>query len=409
MQDNDRGNYTVPAITLYPYQWNWDSAFAALGFSTFDIKRAWVELNTLFLAQWANGMVPHIIFHQSASTYFPGPDIWFTNKIPQTSGISQPPVAASFARIIFEKDKEYGFGQLKKLFPKFMASHRWFFEHRNENGMIVVNHPWESGRDNAPEWDEAMGNIDISNVGEYVRNDLIYIDPHMRPQQQDYDRFMAIVYFARNCGWNEKEMADNGPFRVADPGVTFILLRANRDLLAIAKELGEDSSEIEEWIKSIEGGAKQLWNAKINAYDAINIRTGNFANSISAASFLCWYGGIENEKMLETFDRVTNAVKFSVPSHDPNSAKFEPLRYWRGPIWGVVNMMIGMGLSQMGHNKQAKKVHSDTVTLISKSGFTEYFDPIEGNPAGGKNFTWTAAIWLAWASPFATEFKELSY
>jgi len=32
---NDRGGYTVPTARLYPYQWNWDSAFVALGFATF--------------------------------------------------------------------------------------------------------------------------------------------------------------------------------------------------------------------------------------------------------------------------------------------------------------------------------------------------------------------------------------
>ena len=38
---NDRGGYTVPRPNLYPYQWNWDSAFAGWGFSTFDTERAW--------------------------------------------------------------------------------------------------------------------------------------------------------------------------------------------------------------------------------------------------------------------------------------------------------------------------------------------------------------------------------
>ena len=31
---NDRGGYTVPTSKLYPHQWNWDSAFTALGIST---------------------------------------------------------------------------------------------------------------------------------------------------------------------------------------------------------------------------------------------------------------------------------------------------------------------------------------------------------------------------------------
>ena len=31
---NDRGGFTIPTKGLYPYQWNWDSAFVALGIAT---------------------------------------------------------------------------------------------------------------------------------------------------------------------------------------------------------------------------------------------------------------------------------------------------------------------------------------------------------------------------------------
>lgn len=401
MRGNDKGTYTVPTEGLYPYQWNWDSAFAAYGFSTFDLPRAWVELETLMSGQWENGMVPHIIFHEEAAGYFPGPDVWGTTHTPPTSGISQPPVGATFTRAVFEKDPAMGLTRLKGVFPKLLASHRWFFEHRNEDGMIVINHPWESGRDNAPEWDEAMRHVDVSGVGEYERNDLGHVDPHMRPQKADYDQFMAIVYAGRDCSWDEETMTKHGPFRVADPGMTFILLRANRDLLALAKVLGENTDEIEGWIAAIEKGVARLWNPEIGAYDALNIRTGHFANSVSSASFLCWYGGVDDPRMLEAFTRVEKAVRFSVPSHDPESGRFEPFRYWRGPVWGIVNTLIAMGLNDFGHSEQAEKLRADTATLIEKSGFAEYFNPQDGSPAGGMDFTWTAAIWLAWASPNA--------
>ena len=103
---NDRGGYTVPTAGLYPYQWNWDSAFAAWGYSTFDVDRAWLELETLFSGQWDDGMVPHIIFHRRESGYFPGPEVWATGRTPPTSGISQPPVAAILVRRVFEADPE---------------------------------------------------------------------------------------------------------------------------------------------------------------------------------------------------------------------------------------------------------------------------------------------------------------
>ncbi|MEM1233390.1 MAG: hypothetical protein AAGH70_04620, partial [Pseudomonadota bacterium] len=100
LRGNDRGGYTVPTAGLYPYQWNWDSAFAAWGFSTFDVDRAWTELETLFSGQWDTGMVPHILFHKDDPGYFPGPDVWATGTEPASSGITQPPVAATMARMV---------------------------------------------------------------------------------------------------------------------------------------------------------------------------------------------------------------------------------------------------------------------------------------------------------------------
>ena len=37
---NDRGGYTVPNGRVYPFQWNWDSAFVSLGFAAMDLDRA---------------------------------------------------------------------------------------------------------------------------------------------------------------------------------------------------------------------------------------------------------------------------------------------------------------------------------------------------------------------------------
>lgn len=42
LRENDRGHYTVPTMGLYPFQWNWDSCFTALGQSHFDLDRAWL-------------------------------------------------------------------------------------------------------------------------------------------------------------------------------------------------------------------------------------------------------------------------------------------------------------------------------------------------------------------------------
>src|SRR3954468_5775238 len=95
LRANDRGAFTVPNGSLYPFQWLWDASFIALGWSTIDRSRAWDELDSVVLGQWPDGMMPHVLYHHPSALYFPDPDIWDVGRTPPTSGITQPPVMAS--------------------------------------------------------------------------------------------------------------------------------------------------------------------------------------------------------------------------------------------------------------------------------------------------------------------------
>ncbi|NRB01173.1 MAG: hypothetical protein HRU32_15415 [Rhodobacteraceae bacterium] len=404
LRGNDRGGYTLPTEGLYPYQWNWDSAFAAIGFAQFDVDRAWTEIETLMSGQWPNGMVPHILFHVPDPGYFPGPDVWGTDGIGPiaSSGISQPPVAATAARAIIEKAPDQGRDRLAALFPKLKAWHSWFMTWRNAGGAIFITHPWEGGRDNAPDWDAAMAAIDPVGVGEYTRRDTSHVDPSMRPTKDDYDRYIWLVQRGRRLGWDEAEMAKDMPFKVADPLTTFVLLRANRDLAAIADLLGEDRAEIDRWTAEIETGVEALRNAQ-GVFDSINLRSGLHTGCVTSSSFLCWYAGVDSDAMRAELAQTFESCPYPIPSQKVESEHFDAKRYWRGPTWGIVNAMIARGLSEMGLTDEASRLTRQTRTLMVENGFAEYYNPLTGAPAGGGTFTWTAAVWLAWASPTAGE------
>ena len=65
---------TRASSLLYPHMWSWDAAFIAIGLASQSVPRAVMELDTLFSAQWANGMIPHIVFADGVEGYFrPGP------------------------------------------------------------------------------------------------------------------------------------------------------------------------------------------------------------------------------------------------------------------------------------------------------------------------------------------------
>lgn len=405
LRANDRGGYTVPNGRVYPFQWNWDSAFVALGFATFDRDRAWREIETLFDAQWADGFLPHIVFRVDDAGYFPGPDRWQAGERVSTSGITQPPVAASIVRRLWDGGDGGDRARLAGLFPKLLAWHRWFWRHRDfeGRGIVVAMHPWETGRDNSPEWDAPGSAIDTRGVQPYVRRDTGHLDAAMRPTQMEYDRYVALLDFGRATGWDHGRIAAENPFRVADVGMSMIFLRANRDLLELAHVLGEGdaAAEIAGHVARARRGIGWLWDDAAQCWCSRDTITGRSSALVTSASFLSFWAGVtdgaRDAATLAHLDRIGTAVRYLMPSLDSHDPGFQMLRYWRGPVWAVVNYMIGCGLDEAGHGAAAARVRADTAALIARSGFYEAFDPTDGAPTGGDTFSWTAAVWLAWA------------
>ncbi|MGI9615846.1 MAG: MGH1-like glycoside hydrolase domain-containing protein [Acidimicrobiales bacterium] len=399
LRRNDRGRYTVPTAELYPFQWNWDSAFVALGWAEFDRGRAWAEVECLLAAQWPSGMVPHIVFWSDEATYFPGPAVWQTARShPATSGISQPPVLATVVRRLVATGEH---PTLESICSSIDSWHRWWHAARDPEGrgVIAVSHPWESGRDNLPDWDRPLAAVDPSSNASLERRDLDLVDAAMRPSHADYERYAALIEVGVAHRWDDGAIATNSPFWVADPGVTAILLRAERDLAWIMAAIGADTTSVESRIDRLEAGFEQLWNPAARAYCSIDLRTGLRAMVGTAASFLGPYAGVVShlDDSLAELECWATTANHLVPSFDPRHADFEPQRYWRGPVWAVVNYLIATGLAEHGAGDWAERIRRSTRGLIERSGMAESFDPVTGAAVGGDRFGWTAAMWLAWA------------
>ena len=401
--DNDRGEFSLPTRGLYPVQFNWDSAFASLGYVLIDKARAFREVELLLEAQWKDGMVPHIIFRGDHDGYFPGPDVWDTKQPIPTSGITQPPVAASIMRRLLEKGCEVDAERLKVSVERLARWHQWFTKARQcpETGAIFVVHPWESGRDNLTDWDVDMARIEPdTGIGEYKRRDLEHVNASQRPTKEEYDRYLTILHHGRKIGWDQEEMGRTSPFRMVDPGMTAMLLRSERDLVWLQGQLGMDISATRTRAERLEEGWRSLWNPTVKAFTSRSMFDGSVRNTITAASFMGPYAGIIDHlgETLDHFDRIGKIAKFMIPSFDPQSSGFDPKRYWRGPVWAVMNNRIGVGLREIGELDRAERIRRDTAKLCETATFFEYFNPLDGEGLGGKTFTWTASVYLDWAA-----------
>src|SRR6266545_4542264 len=189
LQCNDRGTMTVAAPRLYPHQWSWDAAFVAIGLTHLSIPRACLELDTLLAAQWRTGMIPHIVFSDTASDYRPGPEWWRCAEVtdaaprrPATSGICQPAVhAIAVARILDVArrrggtDREVAESFLRRSWPAMYAWHRWLMTARAgaSPGLVAIVHGWESGMDNSPRWDEPYADVAIARSSSFRVGDAL--------------------------------------------------------------------------------------------------------------------------------------------------------------------------------------------------------------------------------------------
>jgi hypothetical protein len=405
LRENDRGSYTVPTKGLYPFQWNWDSCLTALGQRHVDESRAWTEIETLFAHQWPCGMVPHIVFHQPDDGYFPGPDVWATGRPVPTSGITQPAVAGFALRRLFDRatDRAAAEARARALLPRVAAWHRWFYATRDPGaeGLVAILHPWESGRDNAVDWDAPFDRVPTDGIAPYTRRDTQHADPAHRPTKAQYDRYLWLVEHFRGLGWDTARLHDASPFRVVDPGFNAILLRSCADLADLAQALGVEgiAAENRGFVARGLAALESLWSEGNGQYLCRDRVTGALIDSPSVGGLLAAFAAIPEARAARIAATIDgHATRYRVASHPPGAEGFQAKRYWRGPVWLVVNYMIADGLARAGQGDAAARITASSLDLIRESGFAEYYDPLTGAPLGGTSFTWTAAMVLEFLS-----------
>ncbi|MFJ7356393.1 MGH1-like glycoside hydrolase domain-containing protein [Phyllobacterium sp. NPDC097923] len=403
---NDRGGYTVPTDRLYPFQWNWDSAFVAMGFATYDVPRAYRELERLIEGQWADGMIPHIVFHAPSDTYFPGPNVWRTHHTIATSGITQPPVFGMALKKVHDAAKRHGrtgTGERSRfLYDAALRWHRWWYEARDpeSTGLVALLHPWESGSDNSPAWDIALARVPTTTKTEVIRKDTGHVDVAMRPHDEDYRRFIHLVDTYAACRWNPAEQWAAAPFKVAEIQTTAILLASGEALLELAREFGQeaDAEELETVNARSRKALLAQWRPELRRFVSRDLISGTDIEAPTQACFCPLLALDLEQTMLEAAIAEMNAwsdgLKVMFPSTQPSYSGFEAKRYWRGPVWAVINWLLIDGLQRNGKDTMAEKLRLSTVRAIEANGFAEYFDPLTGEGCGGLGFSWTAAAYI---------------
>ena len=407
---NDTGIFTKPGPHQYPHQWNWDSALIALGLSHFDPPRAQVEIRSLLSGQWQDGLVPSVVYHSIPSDYFPTPQFWQIENSPSapgvpTTGITQPPLLATIIRIIHERQPLPDFVQ--EVYPALLRWHRWLHTARDADGsdLACIIHPWESGTDDSPRWLHLLAAMQTENLPEFQRGDTKYVPAIERPNRSDYERFIYLVDVFRKLRYDPDELLAHSPFLVQDVLFNAVLFRADEDLLALAVSIGQPTGEIDNWLSQMRSNFNtHFWDEAAGLYYDYDLRSGMPIRVNTASTFLPLFGGlptqeqarrlVEEHLLNQAEYAAAGEIKYRVTTTAKSEPTWEPRRYWRGPVWIIMNWFIIEGLRRYGYKDLAGIIRQDTLDLIALSGFREYYDTRDGSGCGSIDFSWSAALLL---------------
>ena len=414
LDKNWRGSSTIPSFTLYPHQWSWDSGFIAIGLSHFNQERAQQELLSLFDGQWLDGRVPHIRFSQEVpeNAYFPGPSFWNSLESSglegvKSSGLIQPAVHARAALDVYKNsaDKASAREFLKDIYPKLVASHNYLLNNRvHPNSQLAyIVHPWESGLDNSPYWDDVLAKVPVDNElwKTFQRRDIDQINPAQRPSNDDYSRYIRLALRYRDEGYHDTSHLDSAEFVVLDPLFNAVLAWSEEALAGIALAIGLDSDIHEKRATQLVAALiDELFDSELGIFIAKDLKSNQPIRKITAAGLapivlshlsLQYVKVLENCLLSKHF-KITDNNIHGVASYDLSGSEFDSKLYWRGPVWLNTSWLVWRGLMVHGSDEIAKPLADRLIALVEEKGFFEYFDPITGEGYGTPEFSWTAAL-----------------
>jgi hypothetical protein len=373
---------------------------------TYGEKRALAEIQSIVNSQWRNGMLPQIRFVEGQGNYSPDEEEWgVTSDISgcdqATSGITQPPILGYALYKIFERSTNNSnvLLKLETYYDHVKMYHDFLFKERDpENECLVsVIHPWETGTDNSPYLDEPvdralkfLGNIYKQRIRK--RKDLHTVAAKFRPVEKHYDCYGRLIDFFIRHRFDQTQIIEKKVFAVQDVLFNSILAASVKSLSILAEKFAQkfsrkpildekkrekyekESKENREKYEKIRSAIQsKLFNEKKGLYYSYDMAAHKLLEVDTIHCLSPMFGKCVSEHQANELQRhldnenefMTEVVIPTVSVLMSNVNKFEPLRYWRGPVWPVTNWIIYEGLKNY-NGRKAKDLSDSTLRTIEE-------------------------------------------
>jgi glycogen debranching enzyme len=252
--------------------------------------------------------------------------------------------------------------------------------------------------DNSPSWDDALSTVPEASNIHIDRRDVATVAARERPSQREYRQYLGIVEVLRAARWDTERQCVDSPFAVEDPCFTAITARAASDLAAVAEQAGVDGTVAVRVAASARAGLDGLWDERLGWFLPYDLRAGRWANPVTSTGLVALWAGVSDARVARVLARLDGwgrTLPHGIATTDPGEPSFDPVRYWRGPVWVLVNWLVADGLARSGHPQRSEALRVATRALV-EDRFSEYYDPRTSQGIGGQDFSWSAALTLAW-------------
>lgn len=352
--------YTRPSPTRYPWQWYWDSCFAAIAWRHFEADRPREELETLLRAMRSDGFIGHVVFWDRPITLKRRLYYNVASRASEMTATIQPPLLAWAWQLAVGDPREE---------PRIARHHEWLRANRDleGDGLLWIVQPDESGLDSSPKFDPVWGRHSHARWGFpllVARNRRLAWNARAIRDR----RWPVVCEVMTNVLWCRALLAAGGP------SITPALIDRLYD-----ERLGLFVDEVQP------GGARPA----VSTWAALSpLALPDLPEAIGRR--------LVEEHLLDPkrywLPVPPSSVSAEEPSFEPNRGPGWKRRYWRGPTWVNAAWLLWLGLRRLGYGEPAAHMAERLGAVVRREGVREYYDPHTGEGLGARDFAWTSLI-----------------
>ncbi|HAL15477.1 MAG TPA: hypothetical protein DCP32_01615 [Anaerolineaceae bacterium] len=328
----------APSKLNYVGLWLWDNALHALAYRHVDADLARNQIRSMLAHQLPNGMLPDAVFDDGVVASI---------DHPITGEVTKPPILAWSALKLHESDPNLQF--LQEIYAPLVRLNAWWFSMNDDDGdgLAQYNHPYSSGLDDSPLWDEGMP-VESPDLNTYLHNQMICL-------AQIADKLNMQTEAAM---WR-------------------------RRAASLVQRMIQD-----------------FWDPEAGLFWAL--RDEKPVRVMTPFNLLpLWTGSLPQEITAPLLNHLTNPKEFwgayCLPTVARNDRHYDPETMWRGPVWANVNYFFVEALQKVGKVDLAAELRSRTLNMVmAQDDIYEYYNAETGAPPprAANIFGWTSAIFI---------------